>query len=277
MVGAKDSKLNDKDRKQKESQEQIVAGIIVIESIVSKVVSSSSEILSGLKQILFFYRLIPKKWKEKAFWIFEKLWTKKKVVISTNPEKAEQIYEVVFEDDKLKALYDMLPQVDQAIMLQGKSMITLINKGLHSDSDTIKGTVEQKYGQRGLNIVNMLTTKDIQYVLEEIETEKITQQKDFEKKFNDWAHNYDSLSVLVSPIEISDNKNVKKKIMVLAKNTPKNYILVNVSGKMEDCTQLINIISELKENKELNYEKFIYDIFDSGWCKSLRGKIIFKS
>ena len=50
----------------------------------------------------------------------------------------------------------MLPQVDQAIMLQGKSMITLINKGLHSDSDTIKGTVEQKYGQRGLNIVNML-------------------------------------------------------------------------------------------------------------------------
>ena len=277
MVGGKDSKISEKDRKQKESQEQVIAGIRVIESIVSKVVASPSEILSGLKQILFFYRLIPKKWKEKAFWIFEKLWAKKKVVISTNPEKPQQIYEVVFEDDKLKSLYNMLPQVDQAIMLQGKSMITLINKGLHSDSDIIKGTVEEKYGQRGLNIVNMLTTKNIQEVLEEIETEKTTQQKDFEKKFNDWVYNYGSLAVLVSPIELSDDKIVKSKIMAIAKSTPKNYILINISGKIEDCTQLINIISQLKENKELKYEKFIYDISDSGFCKSLMGKIIFKS
>ncbi|MBI3031991.1 hypothetical protein HYY69_00830 [Candidatus Woesearchaeota archaeon] len=277
MVGGKDSKLNEKDRKQKESQERVIAGIRVIESIVSKVVASPSEILSGLKQILFFYRLIPKKWKEKAFWVFEKLWAKKKVVISTDPEKPEQIYEVIFEDDKLKSLYNMLPQVDQPIMLQGKSMINLIDKGLHSDSDVIKATVEEKYGQRGLNIVNMLTTKNIQEVLDEIETEKITQQKDFEKKFNDWAYNYDSLAVLVSPSELTNTKNVNSKIMAIAKSTRKNYILINISGKMEDCTQLINTISQLKENKELKYENFTYDISDSGFCKSLRGKIIFKS
>ena len=255
--------------------EKEIAGISVISSIVSKVISDPSQILSGLKQILFFYRLLPKEWKKRAFWIFEKLWNKGKVVISTNPEQVEKIYEVKFEDKQLNNLYELLPQVDKAIMLQGKSMIDLINKSLHGDSDEIKINVEERYGKRGLNIVNMITTGDIHYLLEEI-GEK--QDKSWcEKQFNDWAYYYDNVALLVRPNELTEPSKIKERIVKLSKATPKDYALINLSGKMEDCTNLLNLIVSLKEeDKKLFYKHITHDISDSGFCKSLRVKLVFK-
>ena len=61
------------------SKDKIILGISVIQSLVTRVISDPTQILSGLKQILFFYRLLPPEWKKKAFWIFEKLWDKKRI------------------------------------------------------------------------------------------------------------------------------------------------------------------------------------------------------
>ena len=94
-------------KENKGEKEQTILGIKVIEAIVSKAtraITSSSEILSAMKQVLFFYKLIPDEWKKKAFWVFEKLWSRKEVVISTSPDQTRQIYDVEFEDKKLKKL-----------------------------------------------------------------------------------------------------------------------------------------------------------------------------
>ena len=123
---------------------------------------------------------------------------KKKVVISTEPEKSERVYELTFDNDGITQLYNNLPEIDQAIFLQGREMQILIQKGLHGDSDEIKLQVEKRYGQRGLNIVNMLTTNDIEYLLEELK-KPIT--KEVESQFNEWVNKYDSFTLL--DLEIS--------------------------------------------------------------------------
>lgn len=255
-------------------KEKSILGINIISSIVSKAVSSPSQIASGLRQILFFYNLLPTEWKRKAYYIFEKLWNKNKVVLSTNPEQAQKVYEITFEDDKLNHLFNTLPQVDKAIMLQGKTMMDLISKGLHSDSDEIKLDVEERYGQRGLNIVNMLTSNDIVYLLEEIK--EPVRRKELEDTFNEWAYKYDSIALMVSPSALNKPDKIKRDIINLSKKNVKDFILVNLSGKMEDCTKLLKIISDLKDEKELNYKEAPLDISDSGFCKSLRVKINFK-
>jgi len=255
-----------------EQQNKLILGLSVIQSLVTKVISNSSQILSGLKQILFFYRLLPPKWKKKAFWIFEKLWNKKRVVISTEPEKPGRVYDLRFDNADLAQLYTNLPEIDQAIFLQGREMQLLIQKGLHGDSDEIKQQVEKRYGQRGLNIVNMLTTNDIEYFLEEI---KKPLSKEIESSFNDWVNKYDSFTLLVSPTNLNNPSKIRDKIIEISKKNIKKYVLINLSGKMQDCTALINLVGEMKEKKELNFSKFTPDIKESGFCKSLRIKIDF--
>ncbi|MCX6821812.1 MAG: hypothetical protein NTW30_03465 [Candidatus Aenigmarchaeota archaeon] len=255
-------------------QKKEIVGIHVIEYLVSSAISSPSKILSAIKQIIFFYKLLPSEWKKKAFKIFEKLWKNKQVVISTVPELPERIYGVSFDDDRLNNLYKLLPPQDQAIMLQGKAMTDLINKGLHGDSEQIKNSVEDKYGYTGVNIVNMITTGDIQYLLEEIADS--TDSKYCVKKFNEWVSKYGCISALVPPFELSNPEKIKTKIKEISKKAIKDYILVNLSGKMEECTELLNLISDMKKNEELNYSNIKTDISDSGFRKSLRVKINFK-
>lgn len=255
-----------------DQQNKLILGIGVIQSLVTKVISDPTQILAGLKQILFFYRLLPPEWKTKAFWIFERLWCKKKVVISTEPEKSERVYNLTFDNDDLTQLYNNLPEIDKAIFLQGREMQLLIQKGLHGDSDEIKLQVEKRYGQRGLNIVNMLTTNDIEYFLEELK-KPIT--KEIESTFNEWVNKYDSFTLLVSPTNLDNPSEIKKKVTAIAKNNFRKYILLNLSGKMEECTFLISLIDEMKEKEELKYSQFSPDIKESGFCKSLRIKIEF--
>ncbi len=265
-------KDNQESEKIDNKQNKLILGISVIQSLVTKFISDPTQILSGIKQILFFYRLLPPEWKKKAFWIFEKLWNKKKVVISTEPERSERVYNLTFDNDDLTQLYNSLPEIDQAIFLQGREMQLLIQKGLHGDSDEIKQQVEKRYGQRGLNIVNMLTTNDIEYFIEELK-KPIT--KEVESVFNEWVNKYDSFTLLVSPTNLDKPQEIKNKIIAIAKNNFRKYVLINLSGKIGDCTSLINLISEMKEKKELNYSQFNPDIKESGFCKSLRIKIEF--
>ncbi|PKP54572.1 MAG: hypothetical protein CVT90_00565 [Candidatus Altiarchaeales archaeon HGW-Altiarchaeales-3] len=266
----------DSNNKSDHTKEQEILGIQVISSIVSKVETADpSTILSAIKEIIFFYRLLPEGWKKKASKLLDKLWNMGKVIISTDPEQPGNIYEVSFGDGKLDKLYNSVSKRDQAIMLQGKSMLDLINKGLHSDSDEIKKYVEERYRRRGLNIVDMMTTKDIEYLIEDIK--ESFNSEDYKKVFDYWALNYDSIASLVSPSELSNSKIVTSKIKEISKKTLKDYVLINLSGKMEDCAVLLTIISNLKEEKELNYFKMEHDISDSGFCKSLRIKLLFKN
>src|SRR3989344_3415680 len=252
----------------KEDKNKVILGISVISSIVSRVKTSEpTEILAALKQILYFYELIPEEWKKKAYYIFSKLWDRKKVIISTDPDKVENIYEVNFEDDRIQKLYQHLPQMDQAILLQGKSMLDLISKGLHGDSDEVKIKVENRYGQRGLNIVNMLTTKDIGYALDELD--EILDPKKVETNFNRWSLDYDSISLLVPPVDLEHLELIEKRILATAKSTPKKFMIINLSGKIEDCTKMLQFVHTLKEKKILNYKSIDNDILDSGFRKSL--------
>ncbi len=261
-------------KSQSTKKETVILGITIIQSLVSKVISDPNQILSGLKQILFFYRLLDPELKKKAFWIFERLWDNKKIVISTEPEKTERIFSIKFDNEKLKKLYEILPQIDQAIILQGKEMQDLINKGLHGDSDEIKQNIEKRYGQRGLNIINMLTTHDIEYLLDELP--EPFEVRNVESKFNQWVIDYNIITVLVSPLSLDKPTEIKKRVLEAARCTPKKFILINLSGKIVECTALINLINEMKEKKELNYNEFIPNITDSGFYKSLRIKINFK-
>lgn len=262
------------ERKSSSDTDDSKIGIVAIGSLVVTAISDPSRIPSALQQIFFYYRLLPPEWKTKAFWIFERLWRKKLVIISTNPEEPEKIYEVAFKDKKLQKLFDLLPPVDQAIMLQGKSMVDLIAKGLHGPSDEAKKEVNSRYGQRGLNIVNMLTTKDIAYLLAELE--EPAKPKIWINKFNEWADIYDSISALVSPADIENQEKIKARILDLAKKGKKDYIIVNLCGNMEGCTTLLKLISDMKDKNELNYSNTKQDISNSGFWKSLRVRINFK-
>jgi len=273
-LGKLDSKSEAADVKKEE--ENSIIGIEIISQLVSKVIDNPMQIFSGLKQILFFYKLLPAEWTTKAYYIFERLWNKKKVVMSTNPDQPKQIYDVVFDDVQLNNLYYNLPQSDQAILIQGKAMLDLISKGFHSDSDGIKFEIETRHGIRGSNIVNMITTKDVYYLLEEL-PEKPSKQ-DYEKSFNDWAANYDSIALLVSPTEINSFPGrVETKIIELAKKNVRKYLLLNLSGRLNECIQLLQLVYKLKEDKKLNYKEIGRpdDISDSGFCKSIRIKIVF--
>src|SRR3989344_4293685 len=138
--------MNKLEEEKGDKQGKLILGINIIETLVSQVISNPYQILAGLKQIFFFYKHLPQKWKRKAFFIFERLWKKKQVFISTDPEKGDRMYNLDFDNDEIKQLFEVLPDIDKAIMMQGKEMKLLINKGLHGDSDEIKYEVEKRYG-----------------------------------------------------------------------------------------------------------------------------------
>lgn len=262
----------------KTNNEKQILGIRIIDAIASKVseLSSSEQIFSAAKQILIFYKLIPKEWKSTAAKIFEKLWSKKKIVMSTDPEKPAEIYETYetnFGDDRLTKLFKKVSERDKSIFILGKSMIDLIQKGLHNESESIKDTVDIRYDGRGLTIVNMITTGDIQYVLNEIDP--LTDSKTILDTFNGWVDTYDSFALLISPSELIDPKKIEEKIINLSKRAKKNYVMVHVSGKIEDVNKVTEIISKMKEEKKLKYERLEPFIVDSGFYKALNAKILF--
>ncbi len=270
---------NDGSSDEKTSSKNEIVGIHVIEAIVTKVseISNPDKIYSAINQILFFYKYIPPEWKRKAYFILERLWNRKKVVISTDPEKPEKVYEtyeMTFEDERINKLFSILPPQDKSIMLLGKTVMDLLSKGLHAESDRVKIEVETKYDVRGLTIVHMITTGDINYVLDDIGT--LSDSKATVGIFNKWVAEYDSIALLISPYEIKDLTKVEEKILTISKRAIKNYILVHISGEIDDVNKITTLIYSMKESKKLKYDKFEPAICDSGFYKALNAKILFK-
>ena len=257
------------------SEGEIITGILVIGSIVTKTLSGDynpEQIQAAIRQILFFYKLLPDEWKRKAFWIFEKLWNKQQVVITTEPESPKSYYENTFKNQKMKDLYQILPLPDAACIHMGNTMSNYISVGLHSESDETKKKIEYQYGQRGLNIINMVTTGDIEIFFEEI-NEKRIEGTNIINQFNQWIENYQKISLLLAP-EISYNeKLVEEKVKEIVVNRIKSYILINMSGNMDDITKLLLTVEELKQKNPLLYKEILPLINQSGVLYSIKIKI----
>ncbi len=259
-----------------EEESETSVGITVIDSIVTKVTSGildPSQTLNAIKQILFFYKLIPRKWRRKAFFVFAKLWDKKQVVMSTDVEAPQQIYETSFDDGRINSILECLPESDKAIMYEGKAMLDLISRGLHSSSDEIKKDVKSVYGKRGLNIANIITTGDINYLLEDISNH--SNREEVLKVFNYWVDNYRDIALLLS--KTPDMKTIKKEIIRMVKAIKKDYILIHFTGPFRDMTVVQTVLSELFEKKKIiKYTLMEMDIQESGFRKALNVKINFK-
>ena len=249
-------------------------GIRIIENIVAAVVAGSisggTQILAAIKQILFFYKLLPDEWKRKAYEVFTSLWDKKSVGMSTQPQLPEQIYNVSFDDPKIEELIRILPLTDAAIMHIGKAISNLITKGLHAQSEIEKESVSKHYGKRGLNIIHIITTGDIQYIVEECR-DKNTEEK--LRIFNFWADNYLHIALLASSELLASYDDFVSLATTIAGYQSRDYMLVNMSGNMNDITTLITYVDKLKTDGKLNYKGYISKFYTSGFNKSIKIKI----
>ena len=260
-----------------ESTKEQILGITVIDSIVNKVmmgILGHAQVIPAIKQILYFYKIIPSKWKNRAFGIFSKLWNKKVFLMSTNPEMPQQIYETSFSDGRIDEIIKFLSVTDRSIMYEGKSMLDLYKRGLHSEADRIKKDVKEYYGNRGLNIVNIITSGDINHLLDEI--------NDFSNKenvigiFDDWAENYVDIALLLSKENLNKDY-IKQKIIEMAESLKKDYIIVHLasnSSDVEDTQDMINNL--LRKDRIIVYESITTNIEDVGFCKTLHVIIKFK-
>lgn len=250
-------------------------GISFIASIASKIssISSAEQVVSAILQIFVFFKSLPKAWQKKAFQIINTLWMRKVVIISTDPEEPQKVYEPPFDDGRLTKLYNVLPESDKSIILLGNSMTNLISRGLHKASDDTKMDVDEEHGKRGLTIVNMMTTGDLQYVL--VEIEGVTDSKKILEIFNNWVTNYERVALLISPLDLDDLNKVECRILALSENTKQSYLLIHISGELFEINKLPIFINKLKDEKKLNFKEIECNIHDSGFYKALDVKIVF--
>lgn len=262
------------DKKSEGKKETSILGIGAIASIVASLhgITSPTKIYAAMTQILYFYKLLPPEWKKKAYYLFATLWAKKKVIFSTNPDSASEFMNAHFEDARITQLFDKLPSNDKAVLLAGKSMMDLVAKGLHSDSYAFKGGVLQHHGIRGINIVDMITTGDIEQPLVEMDG-KTTEERI--KIFNWWADNYNKVALLVTSEQLIHSEQLESAIKERASSGLRKYIIINFTGTYEEVTKLISIVGEMKQKKKLNYVSFIPVIKEFGFRTCLNIHIDF--
>ena len=258
------------------SDENRAAAIRFIEAIVNSVLQETkiARITAALKQIFILWNYIPEDLRRKCYFVFDKLWKKNLVVLSTKPEMPGVIYEVEFYDEQLKKIYFSVSEKDASAIRLGVSMRELISRGLHSDSDDIKQDAHDCYKERGLSIVNLITTNDISFLFDDVAD--LIEKEKIKEKFDWWVENYTNISILVSPEQLQNIPELESKILTAAKSLAKTYILINFTGKMNEIQNLIQIIEKLKTGKKLCFKEFRkYEIKQSGFCTAFKGQIIF--
>lgn len=267
----------DKNHQSPDKEESII-GINVIESLVDRVTSGlldPTQTLSAIKEILYFYKFLPKKWKKKASQIFMKIWDKRQVIMSTSPETPKQIYETSFDDARIESLIEHLSESDRSAMYEGKSMMDLSKRGFHSDVNKIKNEVKEKYGYRGLNISHIISTGDINFLLNEIRNLK--NKKEVIKVFGWWANNYQNVSFLISREEEFDTDSITERIVGMCKLMKRNYIIIHFSSNLDEVQNIQVFINDLFEKEKIaKYKKIEMNISDTGFCKVLDAIVYFE-
>jgi len=262
---------------QSPNKEDTIIGIKVIESIVDRVtlgLLDPIQTLSAIKEILYFHKFLPESWKKKAYHIFMKIWDKKQVIISTATEAPKQIYEISFDDRRIESLMEHLSEADRSAMYEGKSMLDLSKRGLHSDVNKIREEVKEKYGFRGLNISYIISTGDINFLLDEIDN--LRNKKEVLKVFNWWADNYQDVSFLISREDLSEDF-ITERIVNICKLMKRNYILIHFSSNLDEAQKIQVLITDLFEKgKVVKYKTIEMNISDIGFCKVLNMIIYFE-
>gem|GEM_PF-2460763 len=255
---------------------QVIMGIILISSIVNDVLSGNpnpEQIAIAMDQILYYAEALPKDWKKKAYYLFSRLWDRKRVFISTRPELGDNIYGESFDDTRIEKLYRVLPQKEAALLVLGNTFSKMLKRGLHHQYKEQKEETEAKYGSWGAKIVNLVTTGDIQYMLDELGD---NYSKDTAlKKFNEWVDNYQDISILVSPSDFEQEKAIRNRIITAATNLKKSFLLLHVSGTYRDVTKLVPLVEDMERNDLLNYSDLIPSLSKSGFCHSLKIELKF--
>lgn len=131
----------------------------------------------------------------------------------------------------------------------------------------------QRYGRLGLNIVDMITTEDIAYLLKEIKERKLSKPQ-ISERFEWWAQNYDSFAVLVAPEELSDKTKVTAKIVEAAKKGHEK-IFVHLTGKIEALVVLQELLQNLKTGEVLNYKRIETHTKPSGFYTAFNATLEF--
>lgn len=264
-----------KDISRQDAHEKEIIGIRVIKNIAEKAFSGmipGAQILNAIKEIIIFYRLLPDDWKVKAKKIFKKLWDREQVTLSTDTEKAKSIFEVDFEDERIKELYDLLPPADRSALRLGKLIDDYNRKGLHSEVGDVRTEILEKYGERGLNISHLISSGDIQDLLEDVGSSSEEVKKEI---FYQWSEQYNTFALFLSPTELENESEIKKKLKNMIKNTPKDYILIHMIGSTEDIDNL-NALFNRFFSVDFKCEGQQSTISELGFCKNIKIKIHFR-
>ena len=248
--------------------------MVIIGNLVTKICSGSvtqADILSAMGQVIYWFSLLSEEWRRKAFWLFDKLWKKRQVSMSTHTTLPKEIYDAVnFEDARIKSLTTVLGVPDTSVLILGELINRHLSRSLHDAVSNVKQEVQANYGIRGITIVRMVNTKDISLVLDEIDESPEKKLEIFEY----WIANYPNISCLLSHDDI-DKQLAGEKILETAKRSPREYIFVHISWNMEYIQKTIKLVEQLRDENKLNYTGIDQNISACGFLFSLKLTIRF--
>ncbi len=251
--------------------------IAVIEGIIRKFnisrLTSPETIYSAIEQIIAFLKYVPPELREKAVEILKSLWKRKFVLFSTEKEKAEELTNIQIEDPRLLNLHGIIGPTEKSIILQSISIKRLNERGLHEYADNRKDEIVSRYHYFGEVICQMITTGDINIILDELDDKEKNEHK--KRLFEWWVENYHNVSLMVSPLELKHPDKIKEKIIKMAASTTRNYLLIHLTATPTGCDSIDDIVSELKEERKLTYTDLITTNESSGFYNTITIRLIF--
>ncbi|MBU1922612.1 hypothetical protein KKD84_05385, partial [Patescibacteria group bacterium] len=132
----------------------------------------------------------------------------------------------------------------------------------------------ERYRFRGNSILNMITTGDIETILDELQ--EIQTKKDKIERFNWWVEHYYEVSVLISPDELPTPEKIEGKITNASKEVTRPYLLIHLAGSEEECKKLLEIVIQLKSKKTLEFKHPpTHIIKESGWYWTINLRLDF--
>ncbi len=168
-------------------------------------------------------------------------------------------------------MYNLLPPADRSALRLGKLIDDYNRKGLHSEVGDVRTDILEKYGERGLNISHLISSGDIQYLLDEIENSSEEEKKEV---FYHWSEQYNRFALFLSPAELENENEIRTKIKNIIKSTPKDYILIHMIGSTEDIDKL-NILINRFFSDDFKYENQQSTISEIGFCNNIKIKVSF--
>lgn len=252
--------------------------IRIISNIVKRYLTNKTDLVdntaAAIDEILLYWPYIPDDLRKKAEKVIHYLWKKGSVLLSTEVEKAEKYVNIQILNERLSNLRDILPTKDKSIISQSVYITNLINRRHHLYAEENKNCLIERYHFRGNSILNMITTGDIETILDELQ--EIQNNKGKIERFNWWVEHYYEVSVLISPDELSTSEEIEGKIINASKEVTRPYLLIHLAGSEEDCNKLLEIVTQMKTKKELEFKHPLTHIIkESGWYWTINIRLDF--